>query len=121
MIPVTRDASSPFGRIGTQPVALAALSLLLILCGAASIALWRAYTGTSPETAQIVAARALQARTMQASEQLAEKTKGIEQTQQESIDQLQILQDQMQTMRRQLAAQQADNKRLSEQLGTLTE
>jgi predicted nuclease with TOPRIM domain len=63
----------------------------------------------------------LQARTAQASEQLVEKTKGLEATQQESIDQLQVIQDQLQTVRRMLAAQQADTRRLSDQVSTLTE
>jgi len=63
----------------------------------------------------------LQARTAQASEQLVEKTKGLEATQQESIDQLQVVQDQLATMRHLLAAQQADTKRLSEQVSGLTE
>jgi len=52
----------------------------------------------------------------QASEQLVEKTKGLEATQQESIDQLQVVQDQLQTVKRLLSAQQADAKRLSEQV-----
>jgi len=108
-------------RAGTQPIALAAATLLVLLVGVASIALWRTYTGTSPELDRVVAARALQARSVQASEQLVEKTKGLEVTQQESIDQLQVVQDQLQTMRRLLASQQADNKRLSEQVSTLTE
>jgi hypothetical protein len=79
------------------------------------------YTGQTPETDRAVATRALQTRTAQASEQLVEKTKGLEQTQQESIDQLQVVQDQLQTVRRLLASQQADTKRLSEQVTTLTE
>ena len=69
----------------------------------------------------MVATRQLQARTAQASEQLVEKTKGLEATQQESIDQLQVVQDQLMTVRRLLAAQQADTRKLSEQVGTLTE
>ena len=89
--------------------------------GIGSIALWRAYTGTAPETDRAVAIRQLQARTAQASEQLVEKTKGLEATQQESIDQLQVVQDQLQTVRRLLASQQTDTKKLSEQVGTLTE
>jgi len=68
-----------------------------------------------------VATRQLQARAAQASEQLVEKTKGLEATQQESIDQLQVVQDQLQTVRRLLAAQQADTKKLSEQMTGLTE
>jgi hypothetical protein len=133
MIPITREAhpanSRPDNnragggraRIGAQPIALTAAALCLVLAGVASIALWRVYTGTSPETDRTVAARALQARTAQASEQLVEKTKGLEATQQESIDQLQVVQDQLSTVRRLLASQQADTKRLSEQVSGLTE
>jgi len=108
-------------RIGAQPIALAAATLLVILAAVAGIALWRAYTGTSPELDRAAAARRLQARAAQASEQLVEKTKGIEVTQQESIDQLQMVQDQLREMRKQLAAQQADSKRLSEQITALTD
>ena len=122
MTPLAR-VSKPVGivRAGTQPIALAAATLLIVLAGVASIALWRTYTGTAPELDRVVTARTLQARTVQASEQLVEKTKGLEATQQESIDQLQVVQDQLQTVRRLLASQQADTKRLSEQVSTLTE
>lgn len=114
--------SSGLSRIGSQPIAVAAVALVLILAGVAGIALSRAYTGQSPETDRAVAARALLMRAAQASEQqLVEKTKGLEQTQQDSIDQLQVMQDQLQTVRRQLAVQQADNKRLSDQVSSLTE
>jgi uncharacterized protein HemX len=108
-------------RIGVQPIAIAAVALVLVLIGIGSIALWRTYTGNSPETDRAVATRQLQARAAQASEQLVEKTKGLEATQQESIDQLQVVQDQLQTVRRLLAAQQADTKKLSEQMTGLTE
>jgi hypothetical protein len=114
-------SASPLARIGVQPIALTAAALCLILVGVASIALWRAYTGHSPETDRAVLARALQARAAQISEQLVEKTKGLEQTQQESVDQLQVMQDQLQTVRRLLATQQADTKRLHEQVAGLTE
>ena len=107
-------------RIGSQPIALAAAILVAVVAGAASIALWRGYTGISPEPDRVVATRQLQARTAQASEQLVEKTKGLEATQQESIDQLQVVQDQLQTVRRLLAAQQTETRRLSEQVGSLT-
>ena len=122
MTPLAR-VSKPVGimRAGTQPIALAAATLLIVLAGVASIALWRSYTGTAPELDRVATARALQARTVQASEQLVEKAKGLEATQQESIDQLQVVQDQLQTVRRLLASQQADTKRLSEQVSTLTE
>ena len=126
MIPQRSNArlvSAPSGlaRIGGQPIALTAAALCLILAGGIAITSWRIYTGHSPETDRAVAVRARQARTAQASEQLVEKTKGLEQTQQESIDQLQVVQDQLQTVRRLLASQQADTKRLSEQVSGLTE
>jgi chromosome segregation ATPase len=111
----------PVPWIGVQPVAIGAVALALVLIGIGSMALWRVYTGTSPETDRAVATRQLQARAAQASEQLVEKTKGLEATQQESIDQLQMVQDQLQTVRRQLASQQTDTKKLSEQIGILTE
>lgn len=107
--------------MGSQPIAVTAAALVLILAGVAGIAISRAYTGQPPETDRAAIARALQARAAQVSEQLAEKTKGLEETQQDSIDQLQVMQDQLQTVRRQLAAQQADNKRLSEQIASLSE
>ena len=107
--------------IGSQPIALAASALIVILLGVGGIAVWRAYSGSAPEPDRVVATRQLQARAAQASEQLVEKTKGLEVTQQESIDQLQVVQDQLQTVKRLLAVQQADTKRLSEQVSGLTE
>jgi uncharacterized protein HemX len=123
MIEVTSQDAKARGMalIGSQPIALAAGALVIIVLGVGGIALWRAYTGISPEQDRIVASRQLQVRAAQASEQLVEKTKGLEATQQESIDQLQVVQDHLQTVRRLLAAQQADTKRLSEQVSGLTE
>ncbi|MBR1225880.1 MULTISPECIES: hypothetical protein [unclassified Bradyrhizobium] len=121
MIEPTPRNTSALARISGQPIAIGAAALVIVVLGIGSITLWRAYTGTAPETDRVVAVRQLQARTAQASEQLVEKTKGIEATQQESIDQLQVVQDQLLTVRRLLAAQQADTRKLSEQVGTLTE
>ena len=121
MIELAPRSASPVARFGGQPIAIAAAALVIVVLGVSSIALWRAYTGSAPETDRAVAARQLQARAAQASEQLVEKTKGLEATQQESIDQLQQVQDQLLAVRRLLAAQQADTKKLSEQVGTLTE
>ena len=121
MIELAPRSASPIARLGGQPIAIAAVALVIVVLGVSSIALWRAYTGSAPETDRAVAARQLQVRAAQASEQLVEKTKGLEATQQESIDQLQVVQDQLQSVRRLLAAQQADTRKLSEQLGTLTE
>src|ERR1700686_3377112 len=123
MIEVTsaHTRNGGIAHLGSQAIARAAGALSAIVLGVGSIALWRAYTGTTPEPDRVVAARQLQAKTAQASEQLVEKTKGLEVTQQESIDQLQVVQDQLQTVKRLLAAQQADTKRLSEQVSGLTE
>ena len=121
MIELAPGSASPIARFGGQPIAIAAAALVIVVVGVTSITVWRAYTGSAPETERVVATRQLQARAAQASEQLVEKTKGLEATQQESIDQLQIVQDQLQTVRRLLAAQQGDTRKLSEQVGTLTE
>jgi hypothetical protein len=121
MIELAPRSASPIARFGGQPIAIAAAALVIVVVGVTSITLWRAYTGSAPETERVAATRQLQARTAQASEQLVEKTKGLEATQQESIDQLQVVQDQLLTVRRLLAAQQTDTRKLSEQVGTLTE
>ena len=118
LAPRNAQASS---LIGVQPIAIGAVALVLVLFGIGSIALWRAFSGNVPETDRMVAARQLQARTAQVSEALVEKTKGMEATQQESIDQLQEVQDQLLAMRKQFAAQQADAKKLSDQVAALTE
>src|SRR5580765_6967686 len=121
MIEHAPRSASPIARFGGQPIAIAAAALVIVVLGLSFITLWRSDTGNAPETDRVVATRQLQARAAQASEQLVEKTKGLEATQQESIDQLQVVQDQLQSVRRQLAAQQADTRKLSEQMATLTE
>ena len=118
--PSNKARGNMVARIGSQPIVLAAVVLAVLLIAVGSIALWRAYSGTSPEQERSASARLLQTRTAQASEQLVEKTKGLEATQQESIDQLQVVQDQLQTVRRLLGSQQTETKRLSEQVGSLT-
>ena len=119
LAPRNIPASVP-SRIGVMPIAIAAVALFLVVIGIGSIALWRAYTGTSPEQDRTASARQLQVRTAQASEQLIEKTKGLETSQQESIDQLQVVQDQLLTVKRLLTAQQNEAKRLTEQVQGLT-
>src|ERR1700724_1864471 len=122
MIEVTSQdtKSNGIARLGSQPVGLAAGALIVIMLGVGGIASWRAYTGIAPEQDRVLVTRQLQARAAQASEQLVEKTKALELTQQESIDQLQMVQDQLQTIKRTLATQQTDVKRLSDQVGELT-
>jgi septal ring factor EnvC (AmiA/AmiB activator) len=124
--PARHDGSDSITRIGAQPIALAAVTLLALLAAFAGIGLWRAYASTPSEQGRweqgrAVIARQLQARAAQASEELVAKTRGLEMTQEESIDQLQMLQDQMQQMKKLLAAQQADTKRLSDQVAGLVE
>src|SRR3954467_15372517 len=121
MIEPTPRSASPIARFGGQPIAIAAAALVIVVLGVSFITLWRSYTGNAPETDRVVATRQLQARAAQASEQLVEKTKGLEATQQESIDQLQVVQDQLETVKRLLSGQQADAKRLTEQVAGLTE
>lgn len=106
-------------RIGSQPIAITAAVLVLLVAGVAGIAIWRGYAG-APEQDRVVTARVTQARVAQASEQLVEKTKGLEETQQQSIDQLQLVQDQLQVMTRLLASQQSETRKLTEQVGSLT-
>jgi len=107
-------------RLGSQPVALAAAALILVVLGASSVGLWRAYSGNSPEQERTTSLRLMQARATQASEQLVEKTRSLEVSQQETIDQLQAVQEQLQVLKRLVTAQQSDTKRLSEQVGGLT-
>src|ERR1700749_4411111 len=90
-------------RIGSQTVALAAGGVILLVAG--SVVLGRAYTGNSPEQERFTSLRQMQARATQASEQLFEKTKSLETSQQETIDQLQAVQDQLQGLKRLVTAQ----------------
>src|SRR3981189_767863 len=113
--------TTTISRFSGQPVVIGAAALVIIVLGIGSLALWGAHTGPPPPPHPPPPAPQLQARTVQASEQLVEKTKGLEATQQESIDQLQVVQDQLLTVRRLLASQQADTRKLSEQVGGLTE
>ena len=101
-------------RSGPQPIALATILLLLIVVAIGSTALWRATTGRLPEVDRVALARLLHA-------QLADRTRGLEASQQEAIDQLQVVQDELQTVKRLLASEEADKKRLADQVAVLTE
>ena len=122
MIDVSPDdaGKSRIARIGAQPIALTAVALVVLLAGGGTVALWRVSTGNYPETDRAIAARQAQTRAVEATEQLADKTRAMGITQQEQVDQLQALQEQIQGVKRLLAAQQSDAKRLSDQVGTLT-
>jgi len=61
----SNSAHTNAARIGSQPIALAAATLIIIVVGVGAIALWRTYTGTSPEQDRVTSARQLQTRTAQ--------------------------------------------------------
>jgi HAMP domain-containing protein len=111
---------SAVARIGSQPILFAAGALIVIVAGICAIFAWRSYTGTSPEQDKIANGRLVQARVAQASEQLVTKTKDLEVTQQQSIDQLQMVQDQLQAIQQMLTAQRIETKRLTEKVGDLS-
>jgi negative regulator of replication initiation len=108
-------------RSGSQPVVLATILVLLIMIGVGSLALWRATTANVGDIDRAALARLLQARTAQTYEQLIEKHNILEASQHDSIDQLQIVQDELQTVKRLLASEEADKKRLADQVAVLTE
>jgi hypothetical protein len=108
-------------RRGSQPIAFAAILVLLIVIGIGSIALLRATTQGIPQVDRVALARLLHSRTAQTFDQLADRTRGLEVSQQEAIDQLQIVQDELQTVKRLLASEEADKKRLADQVAVLTE
>ena len=105
----------------SQPIALATILLLLIVIGIGSITLWRATSQMLPEGDRIALARLLQTRSSQNLEQLIGKTNILEASQQDTIDQLQIVQDELQTVKRLLASEDADKRRLADQVSVLTE
>jgi hypothetical protein len=111
---------SAIARIGSQPIAFAAAALIVVVAGIGAIVAWRSYTGTSPEQDRVASGRLVQARVAQASEQLVTKTKDLEVTQQQSIDQLQMVQDQLQSIQQMLTAQRSETRRLTEKVGDLS-
>jgi len=113
------DGSRP--RSGSQPIALATILVLLIVIGIGSIALLRATTQGIPQVDRVALARLLHSRTAQSFDQLVDRTRGLETSQQEAIDQLQMVQDELQTVKRLLASEEADKKRLADQVAVLTE
>ena len=117
----SQDPQNGGTRVARQPIALAASALIIIVLGASAMALWRSHPSTAREQEPPVATTSLQVNTAQASDELNEKTRALEVTQQESIDQLQTLQDQLQIAKQLLATQQEDTRRLSAQVSSLTE
>ena len=116
----SQDARTRLTHFGMQPLVLGLGAVIVVLLSVGTIGIWRAYSGTSPEPDRVAVARQYQARAAQASEQLVEKTKGLAVTQQESIDQLQVVQDQLKAVKGLLASEQDETKRLSGQVSDLT-
>jgi septal ring factor EnvC (AmiA/AmiB activator) len=96
---------------GARRLWVFALALAFILIGLGGVLLQRGFGGNS--AAIVPAATAATARE-QVSDELLETAKGLQVTQQQAVDQLQVVQDQ-------LAAQKAETKKLSEQIAAVTE
>jgi len=100
------DRAAVWARRQRMIVPLVAASILL--GGGLSIVWGFGWVLTSSPSAVSAPARE------QVSSELLETTKGLEVTQQQAVDQLQVVQDQ-------LVAQQTETKKLSGQIATLTE
>ena len=109
------EAFPPQGRQPVQAMRrrlVITLVAALVFIGVGWITLWA--TGGSPAVAPAPRAPAPSAASRRPSDELLETTKGLQVTQQQAVDQLQVVQDQ-------LVAQQAETKKLSEQIAALTE
>jgi uncharacterized coiled-coil protein SlyX len=87
-----------------------AVGLAVILVGLGWVLLQRGFNGNSPSGSPIIATPASE----HVSKELLETTKGLQATQQQAVDQLQVVQDQ-------LVAQKEETRKLSEQVATVTE
>ncbi len=119
-VPPDHRGSSPAARVGRQPIAFVAAALVVAFGAIGSVAVWQIASGAAPVQERITPTRLMQSRVMQASEQFVEKTKDLELSQQQSIDELQAVHGQLQAIRQLLAAQQSETKRLSDQVGEVT-
>jgi uncharacterized coiled-coil protein SlyX len=100
------DRAAVWARRQRMIVPLVAASILL---GGGLSIVW-GFGGVLTPSPSAVSAPARE----QVSSELLETTKGLEVTQQQAVDQLQVVKDQ-------LVAQQTETKKLSEQIATLTE
>jgi septal ring factor EnvC (AmiA/AmiB activator) len=96
--------------VGVRQLWIFAVALAVILSGLGFAVLQR---GSGGNGAAALASTTAPPRE-QVSNELLETTKGLQMTQQQAVDQLQVVQDQ-------LAAQKAETKRLSEQIAAVTE
>jgi uncharacterized coiled-coil protein SlyX len=93
-----------------RQLSIFAAGLAVILIALGWVLLQRGFSGNSHPGSPVVAITAR----ARVSKELLETTKGLQVTQQQAVDQLQVVQDQ-------LVAQRAETKRLSEQIATLNE
>jgi hypothetical protein len=97
---------------GLRLLQLFAVALAVILLGLGWVTLRG--LGGSKAVPPLPDVHTVSAISVKPSDELLETTKGLQATQQQAVDQLQVVQDQ-------LVAQQAETKKLSEQIATLTE
>src|SRR5882724_10112475 len=117
---MTDEALSPQGRQQADQVTaqamrwrlLITLAAVVVFIGGGWLTLWA--TGGSSTLAPAPHPAAASAASRRPSDELLETTKGLQVTQQQAVDQLQVVQDQ-------LVAQRAETKRLSDQIAALTE
>src|ERR1700739_2625700 len=95
---------------GVRQLWIFAVAVGLILVGLGYVLLQRGFGSNSASVVPTATATARD----HFSDELLETTKGLQVTQQQAVDQLQVVQDQ-------LAAQKAETKKLSEQIATVTE
>jgi uncharacterized coiled-coil protein SlyX len=96
-----------FAAAGIRQLWIFAVALAIILIGLGCVLLQRG-VGSSAGSPSSATARE------QVSIELLETTKGLQATQQQAVDQFQVVQDQ-------LVVQKAETKKLSEQIAALTE
>ena len=92
-----------------RQLSIFAAGLAVILIALGWVLLQRAFSGSSQPGSPIVATTA----PAQVSKELLETTKGLQVTQQQAVDQLQVVQDH-------LVAQKEEIRRLSEQIATVS-
>ena len=99
--------------VGVRRLRALAITLAIILIGLGGALFWGFGSSTVtalPSATSVVAAPARE----QVADEILETAKGLGKTQQQAVDQLQVVQDQ-------LAAQKAETQKLSEQIAAVTE
>jgi uncharacterized coiled-coil protein SlyX len=98
---------------GVRRLRVFAVALAIVLVGLGCAMFWGFGSSTVAALPSSAGAGSAPARELLADE-ILETAKGLQVTQQQAVDELQVVQDQ-------LAAQKAETKRLSDQIATLTE